>query len=416
MKKRTALLLSCIMTAAVLAGCGGTGSAKKSDTANYNASDYDSDDMYLAEEAAAPAEAYEADTTYGDNGGNGDNGIDDSSVAKSSRKIIKTVNINAETEEFDSFIANVTAKVNSLGGYMERSEVSGRSISDAKAQKRNAYLVARIPANNLDSFISLVSETSNITNKNESAEDVTLSYADTEAHIESLRAEQKRLNELLLQAEDIETIIVIESRLTDVRYELESYESRLRTIDNQVDYSTVYIEVREVERYTVVEEPEETVGSRISKGFSENLSKAGDKLVDFFVGIIVGLPTFLLAIFFLAIPAAIAFLIWKLVLRIIWGKDYKEYLKKNKERRKEIAKAKKAAKMAGVPYIPAGYQKPNAYMNAQQAPVNQAPVNQTPVNQTQNLAENETNNEDINVNQNEAASNDEINEGTKDAE
>ena len=57
----------------------------------------------------------------------------------------------------------------------------------------------------------------------------------------------------------MEDIITIEQRLSDVRYQLESMESQLRSYDNRVDYSTVYLYIDEVEVYTPVEE--ETVGS-----------------------------------------------------------------------------------------------------------------------------------------------------------
>ena len=85
------------------------------------------------------------------------------------------------------------------------------------------------------------------------------------------QTEQERLLQLLEQAESIEDIITIEQRLSDVRYQLESMESQLRSYDNQVDYSTVYLYIDEVEVYTPVEE--ETTWERISAGFMDSLKE-----------------------------------------------------------------------------------------------------------------------------------------------
>ena len=51
---------------------------------------------------------------------------------------------------------------------------------------------------------------------------------------EALKAEQKSLMDMLEHADTVEAIITIQSRLTDVRYELESYESQLRVYDNRI--------------------------------------------------------------------------------------------------------------------------------------------------------------------------------------
>ena len=56
--------------------------------------------------------------------------------------------------------------------------------------------------------------------------------------------------ELLSTAENMEDLLSIESKLSDIRYEIESYESQLRLLDNQIDYSTVHVEIFEVERMT----------------------------------------------------------------------------------------------------------------------------------------------------------------------
>lgn len=341
MKKVLSYLITTVIISAVLAGCGSSSDYKSAEAPVAATEEYYSDDMYEADyiSGAMCEEAVEEAAED-----SGVENIDDGEIENSSRKIIRNVNISAETEDFDSFISNVDKRVKELGGYMESTNISGRSISSSSKNMRSADLVARVPSNKLDSFVSNVADISNITNKSESAEDITLNYADTQAHISSLRTEQQRLNELLLEAEDIETIIAIESRITDVRYELESYESRLRTMDNKVDYSTVSIYVKEVERYTPVEEEKQTVWQRIAVGFTENLLDAKDLVIDFIVGFIISIPILVVLAIFIGIPVVIIFFVVRFLVEKFKGPEYRAQAKAKRAEKKAKRKEARANK------------------------------------------------------------------------
>ncbi len=321
MKKRTLSILTAIIAvSALLAGCGGGGSsaAKAESNAYYDdglgyaaAEAYDySDDVYEYEE---PVEE-EASADYKAAGSDSDVATDEEIQSNSNRKLIKTVNLTAETREFDSLIANVTDRIESLGGYAQSTEIHGNSYGSQG--ERSAFIVARIPAQKLDSFVQGITEQSNITSKNESAEDVTLQYADVEAHKESLKIEQERLNQLLEQADNLENIIELENRLTQVRYEIESYESRLRTMNNQVVYATVNLNVHEVREYTPEPVIEPTFGERIAAGFIESCENAWELIQDFIVGFVSILPTLLVVLVILAVIFLIIFGIIRLIISI----------------------------------------------------------------------------------------------------
>lgn len=76
------------------------------------------------------------------------------------------------------------------------------------------------------------------------------------SRITALETEESRLLELLAAAANMSDLLEIESRLTEVRTELEKVKSQLRIYENQVSYGTIYLTVSEVKEYTVVEEPE----------------------------------------------------------------------------------------------------------------------------------------------------------------
>ena len=249
--------------------------------------------------------------------------------------MIRTFELTVETLEFEDFIGTLRNTVNSFGGYIESSNVEGNSYN--YSSNRYASFTCRIPSNKLDEFVNSVDGLGNVTYRNENQQDVTLSYVDTEAHIASLQTEYDRLLELLAEAENLDSIIVLEERLSEVRYQLESYKSQLRTYDNLVDYSTVNVYVNEVKRVTNVSETE-TVWQRIAKEFDDNLYDVWCGLEDFFVWVIANIPYFAV----LAVIIIIIVVIINLLLRKSPRYQAKKAFKKaEKERRKAEKLAKK---------------------------------------------------------------------------
>ncbi len=218
--------------------------------------------------------------------------VNESVAALQERKLIKTVDMNVETKEFDAAMAAVEEKVAELGGYIENMETYNGSSYSGYRSSRNANLTVRIPRQHLETFLDTVAGISNVVRRSESVEDVTLTYVDLESHKKVLQAEQETLIELMKKAEAIEDIITIESRLSEVRYQIESMESQLRTFDNKVNYSTIYLYVDEVKELTPVEE--ETALERIGNGFVDSLEEIRDGLTEFAIWFVVNIPYFIL--------------------------------------------------------------------------------------------------------------------------
>lgn len=274
MKKMTAILVTLCMLAALLAGCGG---ASKS-TQAFDAA------------AAAPAEAangayYDMESAKSEDGGL--TGDTDSTVLPEGRKWIITVNMSAETEDLDALMEALNGKISGLGGYVEDQDSYNGSMYSSR-RYRSASLTVRIPAERVDEFTEEMSGIANVVSTNLSREDITLSYVATESRVKALQTEEARLLELMEQAETMADLLEIESRLTDVRYELENRASQLRLYDNQVDYATIYLSIDEVQEYTPVEEP--TVWERISGGFVNSVKGVGNGLLDLLVWVLAKSP------------------------------------------------------------------------------------------------------------------------------
>ncbi|MBQ8597516.1 MAG: DUF4349 domain-containing protein [Lachnospiraceae bacterium] len=307
-----------LAAAMLMTGCGGSSMEMAADTASTTTAYYDggsgykSNDIYVTE--AAAEEAIEYETAEAPAAAEAGESVE---VKDTERKLIKNVDLYVETETFDELLVTVESKTEGLGGYIESSYTYNGS-SYYGGGRRNASLTIRIPAEKLDEFLSTVAEVSNVTSRNERVEDVTLQYVDLDSHKKTLQAEQDRLLELLDEAETIEDIIALEGRLSEVRYQIESMESQLRTYDNQVDYSTVYLEIEEVNKITPVKE--QTVGEKIVTGFTENLYDVGEGLLNFGIWFITHIPS-------LVVWAVVIFII-VLIIKGIRKHHQKKKLKK----------------------------------------------------------------------------------------
>ena len=193
-----------------------------------------------------------------------------------------------ETKEFDTVRQAVEDKIRELGGYVENSGVSGTGKSGSL---RRASFRIRVPADKLDALISTVGSSCTVISSNESTTDVTLNYVDTKARLDSLRVEQKQLMELLSQAKDLDTIIVLQKRITEVRYQIESAESTLRVLENQVTYATLTLSIREVMEIKPQEAPHvDTYGERVAKTFKQSLHNIGEFFKNLFLVLVAVSP------------------------------------------------------------------------------------------------------------------------------
>lgn len=210
--------------------------------------------------------------------------------SQSSRKLIRSINMDAETTDFDHLIAQLQQETQNLGGYVESSYVNGNSYDTENS--RYASLTLRIPKAKTEDFLGTIGEMANVTSRSENVEDVTLTYTDLKSHVEALQAEQEQLMKLMEQAKTVEDTMSIQSRLTDVRYELESYMSQLKVYDNQVDYDTVTISIQEVKNETPTGEL--SIGQKMLNGLKNSLRAITESAKNLCIWFVASIPYFVI--------------------------------------------------------------------------------------------------------------------------
>ena len=354
----TAILTAGLILSACGASAGSSGSTAAFDQAAPAAAEasYSNSAVYVseyAEEAAveAPAEMKEAefDTEAADVAEEPqapEASSEQEIQKKDSRKLIRTMYYEVETENLEELDAQLQAKIDFLGGYVQNSSIDGGSstysvydrygnVTGRKTRSRYANYTIRIPAERLDEFADVIAERSNVLSRSLSVEDITLQYVDTDSRREALEIQERSLLGMMEKAETVEEMIEIQNALSDVRYELQNIKSRLKVFDNQVMYATVNLNVREVEKFTEVDPVSDR--ERLVNGFKENLEDLVYEVKEAAIGFVINLPHIVLWVVILII----AFVIIRAIVRRSRAGRTEKKPRLSRRERKELRRQEK---------------------------------------------------------------------------
>lgn len=268
--KRTLSLLLALLLALTLVGCGGSADSIASMQTSSADNEAAGGDYWAVEDVAydysempqVPTETAAA------------SGSDDAKAVK----MIYSGYMELETQDFDKANADIESLVKELGGYFQQSSVSNGS----SGYRRGSYTI-RIPAAEFESFFRQAGEVCHMTYKNANGDNISESYYDTEARLETARIKLERLQELLAKATTMEDIITIESAISETEWSIEELSGTLRHYDAQVDYSTIDVELREVYKLSGQDEAATSFGGRLGQSFVNGLKAVGETLEDFAV-------------------------------------------------------------------------------------------------------------------------------------
>ncbi len=293
MKKALSLfLVVCIILATV--GC----SQKKSNASAPSPAPSPPMVGGMAPEMAAPSAPPQFDASTGK--GKVELGSVSVSVPKDERKIVYSAFLSLETLNFDETLASLTTLIDSNKGYIASTNSDGNAIG--QTGRRSARLEVKVPVENYAAFLSGVDKSGTVFSKSESADDITAQYMDTDARLKTLMEQEKRLLQILEKAEKLEDLLAIETSLSEVRYQIESFTSQMNVYKNMVSYSTVTLEVREVKN---ISESDETFAQRIMVAIKGSIREAINTVENLFIALIYLVPYILVAVVLIVISIPI---------------------------------------------------------------------------------------------------------------
>ena len=347
MKKRF-IGIAIVSIALCLSGCGNSAGSSVS----YSEETYDQvGNSYAAKEAAYDSYAEEAAVDAGGymmEGDAADTDNEESALrAQDGQKIVYTGSLSIQTLEYDKSAASIRRKIREAGGFSEAESENDNDYnwyrrSTGPSSTRNLNITARIPSEKFESFMDSLQGDGKVMNRSMNAENISQVYANKETYKKALEKEQERLLAMMDKAVTIEDMIAVESRLSEVERQLNTYKTDLSAMDKDVQYSTIYISLEEVKRYSD-ETPTVT--------FPEKVKYAFEDAINSFTEFCEGIVLFIIRSFPFLILLAIVI---ALVIRLIRKRQEKriammsdpEYAKMVSEKAKAKAKADTAKRDA----------------------------------------------------------------------
>lgn len=150
------------------------------------------------------------------------------------QRIIKTGEITLEVTNVGEALGMVRAMTVELGGYVGGSQAG--TLDD------RATLTLRIPATSFeDALARLHGMDAELVAESTREQDVTGQVVDLAARIDNLEASEASYRELVARAERVEDILAVQSRLDQVRGEIEQLTAQLEALEGQAALSTLTV-------------------------------------------------------------------------------------------------------------------------------------------------------------------------------
>ncbi len=190
------------------------------------------------------------------------------------RKLIKNGSMTLVVDNLEQTRSDVVGLIEKHGGYVSNEQYSNWEHSSSY------NLTVRIPCDKFDGFVAEVEAgIGKIESKSMYINDVTAEYIDLETRLNTKRSYLERYRQLLKSAKSVQEIVSIEDKIRSLEEEIDSTVGRLKYLTNQVEYSTLHLNIRHDDTNFDPHHPDH--GQGFWQRFSQSLSSGMRSLVDF---------------------------------------------------------------------------------------------------------------------------------------
>jgi hypothetical protein len=196
---------------------------------------------YTQEDAAVPAPAIDSMTYEGLGGGGGDIEYtsSNSTVADSERMIVRTGDMSLIVTDVAVARDEISDLASRLGGYVVSSSISGTD------DNIRGYIAIRVPDDEFDTALDeLTALAVRVSSEQTNSQDVTEQYIDLQARLGNAEATEQQYLVLLDRADDVEDILRIYEKLSQIRSEIEQLKGQIQYVERTTSMSYIGISLQ----------------------------------------------------------------------------------------------------------------------------------------------------------------------------
>ena len=142
--------------------------------------------------------------------------------------------------DYSAYIDSVKKELDSAGGYIAKQDKLFYSTEEKKA-----YLVLRVPRDGSADFAQYIQSTGTIDKSDHVTDKVKNMTSVIDDHVTALQQEQTNLLEMAVKTEDTSTVLSLQSRIADITYEINAYNSKMHVLDEDKQYDSIIINFTE---------------------------------------------------------------------------------------------------------------------------------------------------------------------------
>lgn len=198
--------------------------------------------------------------------------LNQGSEATDKKKIIRDGHMTIKVKSAQAAKIRVDSLLIPFGAYYASENFNNND------REATFYLRLRIPTAAFDNFMACLEQGyGEILNKDIQARDVTDQFIDLETRLQNKRNYLGRYNSLLKEAKTVKDILQIQEEIRGLEEEIESTTGRLKYLSDQVDYSTLQLNLTEQKDFQFKPEERDRFGEKLKQA----LTKGWYGVVDF---------------------------------------------------------------------------------------------------------------------------------------
>ncbi len=192
-------------------------------------------------------------------------------------QLIKKAELSVVVKSIDSSTKSVTDIVKKQRG--DILAFQNQKPPDSSV-RQTATLQIRVPQEKLETTLDALAKLGSVENRGLTAEDVSDQLVDSEARLRNLRKSEEVVLKIMERSGSVGDVLKASQELSNIRESIERIDAQLKSLRNQVAYSTINLTLEAA--VSAQQEPEPSLGLRVQETWGKATHSVGELTLGLF--------------------------------------------------------------------------------------------------------------------------------------
>lgn len=146
--------------------------------------------------------------------------------------------------------------------------------------RQTATVDIRVPQEKLETTLDALAKLGSVQNRGLTAQDVTTQLVDSEARLKNLRKSEEMVLKIMERSGSVGDVLKASKELSNIRESIERIDAQLKSLRNQVAYSTINLTLEAA--VSAQQEPEPSLGLRVQETWGKATHSVGELTLGLF--------------------------------------------------------------------------------------------------------------------------------------